>query len=281
MLTPVSLIWDYDAAIGQINASYPYHFREETLRTEVENVEEILRLGDRYGIRMTFAITGFAAEDGQFPYHVPYQIRAIAEAGHEIASHSWRHEWFPFLEEEQIRRSLARSKYALERCIGKAGAVRGFVPPFSRPMSWYGRLALSLGDRAIGPWYPGASLGRLLGLVKDAGYSWCRIVYRPLIRKLAGKDPLPRRVDWYDSVACIPQHTCGFGEKALFLLEKHLAEQRELVIIGHPLALSMGGEQSMDKLIALLERLASLQRENLVKCCTVQEMLEASGGARL
>ena len=55
----VILIWDYDAAMGQVNATYPYNFHEETIYSEIENVEGILALGSEFDVRMTFACTGF------------------------------------------------------------------------------------------------------------------------------------------------------------------------------------------------------------------------------
>lgn len=275
MQVPVSIVWDYDSAIGQVNSSYPYNFHEETLLAEIRNVDKILSLAETYEIRMTFAVVGFAAESGQYPYHVPDQIRKIVEARHEVASHSWRHEWFPFLEKGQITRSLRRSKEALERCIGVKDCVSGFVPPFSRPMSWYGKLAFSLGDRAFGPRFPGASLGSLLPLVAEAGYRWCRVLYRPIWRKLTAGQVEPQHVIWHDGVACVPQHVCGFGEKARALLERRVQEGKELVVIGHPLGLSLPHEEHEEKLEPFLRVLSELQQKGMAASCTVQEMLRA------
>ena len=41
------IIWDFDAAIGQINSTYPYNFHEETIYKEIMNVESILKLSDK------------------------------------------------------------------------------------------------------------------------------------------------------------------------------------------------------------------------------------------
>lgn len=273
MSTKVCIIWDYDSAIGQVNSSYPYNFHEESLLTEIQNVEKILDLARERELKMTFAVVGFAAERGQFPYHVPDQIRAIADAGHEVASHSWRHEWFPYLAREQVRRSLKRSKEVLELCIGKRGGVKGFVPPFSRPMSWYGRLALSLGDRTFGPGFPGANLGSLLALVEEAGYKWCRVLYQPLWGRIARRRPAPSSVFRHGDVACIPQHTCGFGEKALTLLNQSIEQKRDFVVTGHPLGLSLPHEEHQEKLVRFLSHLADLQAMDRVRVCTVQELV--------
>ena len=43
MCIPSLLItWDYDSAIGQVNASYPYNFHEQTLLQKIENIGRIL-----------------------------------------------------------------------------------------------------------------------------------------------------------------------------------------------------------------------------------------------
>ena len=282
MNATVSIIWDYDAAIGQVNASYPYNFHEETLIKEIENVERILDLGQEYEIRMTFAVTGFAAEEGHFPYHVPEQIRRIYEEGHEIASHSWRHEWFPYLTREQALRSLRRSKAALERCIGIQGEVRGFVPPFSRPMSWYSKGAISLGDRVFGPWYPGASLGRLLPLVAEAGYRWCRVTYRPLVNRILRRGQEPKQFRRHGGLWCVPQHTTGFGPNAIALLEEMSVNGGGLIVTGHPLGLSLPHEENLKKLVQFLQRVSEMRKDGVVATATVKDVvgrLESGDGS--
>lgn len=39
MTATLMIIWDYDGAIGQVNASYPYRFNEQRLFEEVNNVD--------------------------------------------------------------------------------------------------------------------------------------------------------------------------------------------------------------------------------------------------
>lgn len=276
MSTPIAIIWDYDTAIGQVNASFPYNFHEETLLKEIENVENILELGKAYEISMTFAIVGFAAENGQYPYHVPDQIRKIASLGHEIASHSWRHEWFPYLQREQIQRTLRRSKLALEACIGKQGSVRGFVLPFSRPMTWYSKGAVSLGDRVLGPWYSGGSLGSLLPFVAEAGYTWWRVAHRPLWWKLPmlGRFRPTTRAFARRGVWCVPQHCTGFGQRAKELMEKHIAARSPLFVVGHPLGLSLPHEENFVHLQEFLGILAEKRVKGEVEVVTVSECLD-------
>jgi len=275
------LIWDFDSAIGQVNATYPYNFHEEVLFEETQSVDRLLALSGSAGVRMTFACVGFAAEPGVFPYHVPDQIRRIRAAGHEIASHSWRHEWFPFLEREQVRRSLDRSKAALEKCLGEPGAVRGFVPPFSRPMTWYRKGAVSLGDRAMNPLRAAADITSLCRALRTSGYAWCRVAYRSLTQRLTGRKVRPllgARAERCAGIACISQHHTGFDAQALALLDQAISRGRSVVINGHPSGLTRGGAEDFSALHPFLERVAELQIAGRIRTRTVSEHLELERG---
>ncbi|MEL7625976.1 MAG: polysaccharide deacetylase family protein [Anaerolineaceae bacterium] len=271
------IIWDYDGPIGQVNSSFPYNFDERKLLREIENVDTILDLAKKFSIPMTFACTGFSAEPGDYPYHIGDQLKKINSQGHEIASHSWRHEWFPFLTNEQIRLSLSRSKFALETCVGVQGAVKGFVIPFSRPMSWYARGALSLGDRAFGPWRKGASLGSLIKLIGEAGYKWTRVFYRPIWQELLSDRTQNRNYSksWenYHVVTLIPSHYFGFDQIAKDYLLSAINHGGDLVISGHPAALSFGREESLENLVTFLELTASERDQGKLLVKTVSEGL--------
>ena len=277
----VLVIWDYDTALGQINSTFPYNFREEAVLQEIANVDRLLSELAGRDVRMTFACVGFAAEPGQFPYHVPEQLRRIRAAGHEIASHSWRHEWFPLLQREQVRRSLARSKAALEECLGEPGAVRGFVPPFSRPMSWYRKGAVSLGDRVRNPLAVAADIGALCRELGRAGYAWCRVAHRSLaqrIRRARFRPLIDGRLEREAGVACVPQHCTGFGDEARELLDRAVALRRSVTIVAHPHGLTLGRGEDFAALLPFLDRIEALQREGRVRARTVDEHLRAEGG---
>jgi hypothetical protein len=268
----IFIIWDYDTAIGQVNSSYPYNFNEEKLLEEIANVEKILEIAREFEVRMTFACVGFAAEPGHYPYHVPDQIRKIFSQGHEIASHSWRHEWFPYLQREQIEKSLVRSKHILEECLGAPGAVKGFVPPFSRPMSWYSRGAFSFGDRVFGPWYPGASYGTLLPFIRDAGYKWCRVAYYPIWQKLSTDRMRNRSIRraWLESneVLCVPQHYTGFDDVARSLM-RTATDGGSVILVGHPSGLTRNNTENIEHLRDLLHELAEYQQSGSLVASTV------------
>lgn len=75
-------------------------------------------------VQATFFVVGQIAE------HNPGLIRAIAEAGHEVASHGWDHHRVHHFTPETFRDDVRRSKDALEQVTGSA--VVGFrAPTFS------------------------------------------------------------------------------------------------------------------------------------------------------
>jgi peptidoglycan/xylan/chitin deacetylase (PgdA/CDA1 family) len=244
------MIWDYDSALGQINSTYPYNFKYDPIYQEIENVEYILQTARGMNVRMTFACLGFAAERGVMPFNNPEQIKRISDEGHEIASHSWKHEWFPYLTEMQIHKSLERSKYILEECTGKKNSVTGFVPPHSRPMSWYGKLSLSLGDRAMYPFHKGADTGYILKKLASLNYRWCRVIksFDPIWKKLLknrDSDEIKfSKWEVYNGVICVPQHYTGFDGPALQYLTKAIDNNETAVIVGHPAALSREKSES-------------------------------------
>ena len=97
----------------------------DTLESRVErNVEELLSLLARYEAKATFFVLGWVAE------RRPAVVRAIAEAGHEVASHGQDHRRVTHQTASQFRESVRRSKDVLESQIG--APVIGFrAPSFS------------------------------------------------------------------------------------------------------------------------------------------------------
>jgi len=89
-----------------------------------ERTQEILRIVDEAKVRATFFILGWVAE------RYPDAVRMIADAGHEIGTHSFWHRKVYELTPEVFREDLARSIDVLEHHSGTK--VRGFrAPSFS------------------------------------------------------------------------------------------------------------------------------------------------------
>src|SRR5262245_36906590 len=105
-------------------------------------------LGSR-GLRATFFVVGEIARDR------PALVRAMAEAGHEVASHSWDHRSVRRLTPESFRADVAQSIDALEQASGTK--VVGYrAPTFSvvRPTAWAIDVLAELGLRYDSSVYP-------------------------------------------------------------------------------------------------------------------------------
>jgi len=87
----------------------------------VRQIELLLELLDRHEARATFFTLGWVAE------RQVDLIRAIARAGHEIASHGWDHVRVTSQTPAQFRASVRRSKATLEAITGES--VLGFRAP--------------------------------------------------------------------------------------------------------------------------------------------------------
>jgi polysaccharide deacetylase family protein (PEP-CTERM system associated) len=84
----------------------------------------LLELLERHSVRCTCFVVGWLAE------REPGMVRAIAEGGHEIASHGWEHELVGRLGPDGFRASIRRCKQVLEDITGRR--VSGFrAPSFS------------------------------------------------------------------------------------------------------------------------------------------------------
>ena len=91
----------------------------DSFESRVErNVERILQFLDRHGVRATFFVLGWVGE------RYPKVVLRIAEAGHEIACHTYSHQLVYQMSPEEFRRDTARAKAILEDLIQVP--VRGF-----------------------------------------------------------------------------------------------------------------------------------------------------------
>jgi len=87
----------------------------------VANTERLLALFAEAGARATFFVVGWVA------WRHPELVRRIAEAGHEIGSHSFWHEILQRYDRGTLRRDLEASRKLLEDLSGTP--VRGFRAP--------------------------------------------------------------------------------------------------------------------------------------------------------
>ncbi len=116
---------------GFIEASHdimevpPRYLSDELEANEIKtNTLSILKLLAECDQKATFFILGRIARD------MPGLVRSIADAGHEIACHSFHHRRLYDSSESEVRDFLGEAKRCLEDASGKP--VRGFrAPEFS------------------------------------------------------------------------------------------------------------------------------------------------------
>lgn len=110
-----------------------YDFDRAVSSRVVRNTSRLLDILDEYEVRGTFFVQGMVAEK------FPRLVRAIAQAGHELACHSHTHRMIYHLTEAQFRQELHRAMAALEDSSGEK--VIGFrAPTFSVRddiLDWY------------------------------------------------------------------------------------------------------------------------------------------------
>jgi len=113
------------------------------------NAEKTLEMLARHNCKATFFTVGSVAEE------FPSLIRRVADAGHELACHSYAHRQISLLTAEQFRDDTLRAKHAIEEAAGVP--VRGYrAPSFSitSASSWAFGILTELGfdyDSSIFP----------------------------------------------------------------------------------------------------------------------------------
>lgn len=253
----VLLFWDYDTQWGGDRSRAPGGPKGWGA-LEFGNTERLLEILAVRNLPACFAVVGRAATPGARPYHDPSQIRRIHAMGHEVASHSFEHEWLPGLPRRRLLEALASSRDALEQCIG--APVVTFVPPYNQPFDYPAGFSISLSERREAK---GERTG-LLALCRalaETGYRFCRVAYRPipqrLAEKLAGRRrDHPSRVETIAGISCVRLNTpCGFDAPSVAMLDRCAWEGGIAVVYGHPHSLDAENSQHERHLIPFLDRI--------------------------
>jgi peptidoglycan/xylan/chitin deacetylase (PgdA/CDA1 family) len=273
----VVFFWDVDTQWGADRSRSPGGPKSWG-GLDFDNLDRLLELHAAYEAPACFAVVGSAALAGEHPYHGPEKIRALARAGHEIASHSHRHEWLPGLDREALRESLGASRRALEQCIG--APVVTFVPPFNQPFDFPSGLSFSLSERREAG-ADRSDLKRVCEVLVETGYRVCRVSFRSLAKRLAERltgrrADDPERVRRIAGMRCLRLNTPGgFDGAAVAMLERTAREGGLAVVYGHPHSLLSGNEQDQSHLVRLLERLAVLRASGSIRVALPRELAEA------
>ncbi|HET9794575.1 MAG TPA: polysaccharide deacetylase family protein [Thermoanaerobaculia bacterium] len=283
MSGPAELLffWDYDTQWGGDRSRLPGGPKEWGA-LEFANTERLLELHAEHEVPACFAVVGSAALAGDRPYHDPAQIRRIHAAGHEIGSHSHRHEWLPGLGAAALRETLASSKNALEQCIG--APVATFVPPWNQPFDYPGGFSFSLSERRHG----GADrtdLGRLCETLRETGYRFCRVAYRPMHQRLAEIVVRRRldqkgRIEKIRGIACARLNTPGgFARRTVEVLRRSARRGGLVVVYGHPHSLTLGNSQDERHLAPFLQLVSAMCKAGELRVTLPREWA-GNGAAR-
>jgi Polysaccharide deacetylase len=254
------LFWDYDTQWGA-DRSRSGGGAKDWGHLEFSNTERLLEVLEAYKIKACFAVVGAAALPGSRPYHDPGQVRRIFAAGHEIASHSFRHTWLPGLDRAGLLEELRKSKDALEQCTG--APVVSFVPPYNQPFDYACRGSFSLSER-LQARSSRSDLGDLCQALHETGFRFCRISYRPfwqraaetMLRRQLDKPRLPEQIN---GITCMRINApCGFTEGAVSMLRACSGSSGVVTIHGHPHSISLPGAQNIRFLEPFLAEVSAL-----------------------
>lgn len=266
--------WDYDTQWGGDRSRLAGGRKD--YGSEFTNTEELLQLHADFDVPACFAVVGSAALPGSRPYHDPAQVRRLHESGHEVASHSHRHEWLPQLARPALVDTLRHSKDALEQCIG--APVVTFVPPYNQPFDYAAGWSFSLAERReAGKERTG--LQQLCETLRETGYRFCRVAYRPLYIRLAElfmrkRLDAPEKVRGIAGVSCIRLNTpCGFQEAAIRIVRRAAAEGGVAVVYGHPHSLRTGNSQDVSYLLPFLREVQRLRGAGLIRTRLPRELV--------
>jgi hypothetical protein len=272
----ITLFWDYDTQWGGDRSRSTWGPRKYG-HLDFENTDLLLEMLGENGVHGCFAVVGAAALPGPRPYHDPAQIRRIHRLGHEIASHSFRHEWLPALNRKTLRETLRTSKDVLEQCIGQE--VTTFVPPFNQPFDCPSRLSFSFSERREVR-KGRTDLPTLCSELQEAGYKLSRVSYRSarerIVDRLRGfRSERPARLENISGLSCLRLNTAGgFGLSVMDQVAKHFSSGGIWVLYAHPHSASEDGPQSFASFRRFLKQLSEWRTSGLVYCRRPSELLE-------
>lgn len=273
--TNVMIFWDYDTQWGA-DRSRSGTVPQDWGPKEFDGAEMLIELHGRFSVPACFAVVGAAALPGERPYHDPDQVRRLHEAGHEIASHTMRHEWVPALKRAELLTTLCESKHALEQCTG--APVVSFVPPFNEPYAGPGVIK-PRELRGNGDPHAHLDVPMLCETLARADYRVCRVSRRRTLarrcaEKLARRSiARPLRATEVAGVRLIDLSAFGFHQRSIDLLRSRAGRPGILAFYGHPHGVCIDGPESYACVENFLGEVNRLREAGLIQVGLPRELL--------
>ena len=212
----------------------------------------ILGMLEELGLRATFFVEGLNAE------LYPEALLEIANSGHELGYHGWRHEYWPNL-------SPSKEAHLLERGIHKMHELgvrpRGFRPPGGRLTPSSSQLLEDLGFTHCSP--AGRGIG-LLGNVVVLPFEW---------RLIDAYYYLPRFGSLRETTtgSSEPLSPIRFRETLSSALQGVVRDGGHLTLLFHPFLEEQ--EDRFEIMRGALEELRDLAEDGLVWCAPYRDMV--------
>ncbi len=249
----VSVTFDNLGEAAQLELGmWPPEVPEGQHFTVVDVLPRLLDLLAAHGLEATFFVEGLNAE------MYPRALHTIAEGGHEVAVHAWRHEEWAALDAHSERALLRRATDAM-RSIGVR--PRGFRPP------------------------GGGMTEHTVRLLNEHGYSYVS----PAGEReglLEGLAVLPFRWPLVDAYSYLPQFA-GLRERygggpdpftpeemraeMAGALESHSQKDGHLALLFHPLSVAFTGDPGWEALDSVLGETARLAEAGAIAAMRMDE----------
>jgi hypothetical protein len=273
-MAAILFFWDYDTQWGADRSRLPTP--REWGPLEFPNTDELLDIHAEFGVPACFAVVDAAALPGSRPYHDPGQIRRIHAAGHEIASHSFSHEWLPGLDRRALLDTLRNSKDALEQCIG--APIVSFVPPFNQPFDYAAGWSFSLSERRQAG-VRRTTLRKLCEALGETGYRFCRVTYASLgerLSNLVGRPGFrPRPPLEIAGITCVRAGDGGFALEDVAGLVRRSQGRSLIALYGHPHSLHFSeSTQSATTLRRTLMAITDPDTADATPCLLPRQLIE-------
>jgi peptidoglycan/xylan/chitin deacetylase (PgdA/CDA1 family) len=231
-------LWPEDEPLGR-------HFSVK------RTLPRILNVLDEFGLRATYFVEGLNAE------HYPEALLEIANSGHELGYHGWRHEYWPNLSPSDEARALERGVHKMHELGVRP---RGFRPPGGRLTPSSPELLENLGFTYCSP--AGRGIG-FLGNLVVLPFEWGLIDAYYYLPRFGGL----REISTGSSEPLSP---FSFRETLSSALQGVVRDGGHLTLLFHPFLEEQ--EDRFEIMRAALEELRNLAEDRVVWCTPYRDV---------